>query len=105
MNTYQLLCLLGIPSLVASLWGFMIAILKNQRREMSALKHGLQAVLRNSLIELYDKWVDRGYAPTHIKDNYANMYQQYHSLGANGVMDSYYTKFMALPSLESEVEV
>ena len=30
------------------------------------------------------------------------MYQQYHTLGANGVMDDVYKKFMALP-LESEV--
>ncbi len=102
MNTYQILCLLGVPSIIGSIWAFMIAILKNQRREMTAVKLGLQAVLRNSLIELYDKWMDRGFAPTHIKDNYENMYKQYHSLGANGVMDSYYQRFMDLPS-ESEV--
>lgn len=98
MTAYQILCLLGIPSLVGSIWAFMIALLKGFRREINALKLGTQAVLRNSLIELYDKYYHAGSAPIYVKDNYENLYKQYHSLGANGVMDSYYKKFMDLPS-------
>ena len=98
MGLYQILCLIGIPSLVASMWAFVIAWTKNLRTEIYALKAGTQAVLRNNLIELYDKYYHLGHAPIYIKDNYENLYKQYHALGANGVMDSYYKKFMELPA-------
>jgi hypothetical protein len=34
--------------------------------------------------------------------NFDNLYKNYHELGANGVMDDTYNKFMALPSEKEE---
>ena len=98
MGFYQILCLIGIPGLVGSMWAFMFALIKDIRKENCAIKSGIQAVLRNSLIELYEKYYHSGSAPIYVKDNYENLYKQYHALGANGVMDSYYRQFMDLPS-------
>ena len=98
MTFYQVLCLVGIPGIIASMWAFMFAWVKDMRRENNAIKAGIQAVLRNNLIELYEKYYHEGSAPFYIKDNYENMYKQYHALGANGVMDSYYKQFMDLPT-------
>ena len=101
MTFYQWLCVLGIPTIVVSFWGYAISKIKMFTRDISALKAGTQAVLRNNLIELYEKYYKDGEAPTYVKDNYENLYRQYHSLGANGVMDSYYEKFMELPTKQS----
>lgn len=102
MNLYQIICVIGVPGLVGSLWVYLIAKVRLLKSEMSALKLGTQAVLRNNLIELYDKYYHDGHAPIYVKDNFENIYKQYHALGANGVMDSYYQQFMALPT-EREV--
>lgn len=98
MNIYQILCLIGVPALIGSWWAFIFARLSLFRKELVALKLGTQAVLRNNLIEIYEKYYKEGCAPTYVKDNFQNLYKQYHSLGANGVMDSYYQQFMDLPS-------
>ena len=98
MNWYQIICAIGIPGLVGSLWVYLIAKVKILKGEITALKAGTQAVLRNNLIELYDKYYHEGSAPIYIKDNFENLYRQYHALGANGVMDSYYTNFINLPT-------
>lgn len=98
MGVYQILCLVGVPTIVGALWGYMFAKVKAFKKDLNALKLGTQAMLRNELIALYQKYYKDGIAPTYVKDNFENMYKQYHSLGANGVMDSYYEQFMDLPS-------
>lgn len=102
MTVYQIICVIGVPGLIGGLWAYIFARLKMLKIELQAIKSGTQAVLRNDLIELYEVYYHQGYAPIYIKDNYENLYKQYHALGANGVMDSYYTQFMALPTERSD---
>lgn len=58
----------------------------------------MQALLRSQMISSYDKWTGRGFAPIWAKDNFQNCWKQYHSLGANGVMDGIHDEFMDLPT-------
>lgn len=58
---------------------------------------GLQALLRDQLIHNYNHYVDKGYAPIYAKENFENMWLQYHNLGANGVMDDIHERFKTLP--------
>lgn len=90
MTLYQLLCLLGIPGLLAALF----ARLKSLR----ALRPGLQALLRDRLLSEYREATRRGYAAPTDRDNFENLYHQYHRLGANGVMDDLRTRYFALPA-------
>lgn len=101
MTLYQILGLIGVPSLIAGLWGYIYMKIKVLSSELKALKLGTQAVLRNALIDIYDNYYETGNAPTYIKDDFENLYKQYHALGANGVMDSYYKQFMDLPSIHN----
>lgn len=73
--------------------------MKTLRLRQQALELGIQALLRNALIQQYDYWAPKNHVPVHIKDNFANMYQQYHALGANGVMDGMYQSFMDMPTV------
>lgn len=73
--------------------------IKNTQEDNERIKLGLQALLRNELYELYDKWYTAvGYVPISVKENFANMYDQYHNLGANGVMDRIRDEFMTAPT-------
>lgn len=57
----------------------------------------LQAILRNKLYEIYDRSIDREYATKDDRDNFINLYDKYHSLGKNGVMDTKKEEFLKLP--------
>lgn len=93
MTLYNWLCILGIPSLLASLFAFI----KVQMNVNKAMKLGLQAILRDRLLQAYKFFSKRGYADADDRMNFENMYAQYHALGANGVMDDIRDKLLSLP--------
>lgn len=66
-------------------------------KELESLKLGVQALLRNALLEQYDKWGELGYCPYDKKQSIDNMHTQYANLGVNGVMDEAHREFMKLP--------
>lgn len=47
---------------------------------------------------LNNKYSEKGFAPVYARDNFENCWKQYHSLGANGVMDDLHEKFLDLPT-------
>lgn len=102
MSTYQILCLLGVGSLNVTLLGFLLAKIKKYACETKAVKLGLQAILRDRLIQLYRTCNKMEYANITDRENFQNMYNQYHNLGANGVMDDIKEKFFDLPTEPKE---
>ena len=94
MDVYQWLCVLGIPSLIAAFVGFVAGQIKS----VKALKKGVQALLRAQMINDYNKWTDRGYAPLYARQNYENLWVQYEALGDNGVISDLHDKFLKLPT-------
>ena len=97
MTIYQWLCLLGAPTLIAAVFKYLHSLVKKNATDMTAVKAGLQALLRAQMINDYNKWDDRGYAPIYARENFENCWKQYHSLGVNGVMDDLHNKFLELP--------
>ena len=97
MEWYQWLSFLGVPSMLSALvWLYRIVIKQNE--QYTALKMGLQAMLRGQMINDYKHWSEKGYAPIYARENFENLWQQYHSLGANGVMNDIHSKFHNLPT-------
>ena len=96
MTVYQWLCLLGVPALIAAAVKYVQTLVKRNAQETEAIKLGLQAILRSQMVSDYNKWSDRGYAPIYARENFENCWKQYHSLGANGVMDDLHAKFLQL---------
>ena len=92
MTVYQWLCLLGIPALLAAIVKYILAQIKGVRM-------GVKALLRAQMINDYNKWMERGWAPIYARQNFENCWEQYHRLkGPNGVMDDLHDKFMQLPT-------
>lgn len=98
MTVYQWLCLLGVPTLIAAAVKYVHVLVKRNAKETEAIKLGLQAILRSQMVSDYNKWGDRSYAPIYARENFENCWKQYHSLGANGVMDDLHAKFLQLPT-------
>lgn len=102
MTLYQWLCLLGIPSIVLGAFKYLYSLIKKNAEDNKALKLGMQAMLRSQMIGDYNKWEERGYAPIYARDNFENCWEQYHKLGANGVMDDIHRRFLELPTEPQE---
>lgn len=68
------------------------------KTELTSLKEGSQALLRSKLYNIYDDCKAKGYATIDEKNNFENIYKNYHALGSNGVMDSIREEFLDLPS-------
>lgn len=95
MLLIQILCALGVPSALVAAFAVVFRYIKS-------VKLGVQALLRAQMIADYNKWEDRGFAPIYARENFENCWMQYHTLGANGVMDDIHRRFMALPTEEKE---
>ena len=91
MTVYQWFCVLGVPTILAAVLKFILSQIKGVRL-------GVQALLRAQMIDDYNKWEEKGYAPIYARQNFENCWVQYHSLGANGVMDDLHAKFLELPT-------
>ena len=89
MTVYNWLTLLGVPALLA-------VIVKLIYNSIKGVKMGVQALLRAQMIDDFNRYSENGYAPIYARENFENCYQQYHRLGANGVMDD--LRIMALPT-------
>lgn len=98
MTVYQWLCLFSVPALILMIVKYMLNQIKQNRKDTEAVKLGLQALLRSQMISDYNKYSEKGSAPVYARDNFENCWKQYHSLGANGVMDDLHEKFLDLPT-------
>ena len=98
MNLYQWLCVLGIPSLVISSFGIIVS----QFRQLKALKLGLQAILRDRLLQAFSFYLARGWIGADDRANIDNMYVQYEALGENNVISDIYNQVRALPTIQPD---
>lgn len=67
------------------------------KQDLAIIKKGTQAGLRHDLHLIADEWLVKGYCPRNVKVDFENLYNQYHQLGKNGVMDNTYQAILALP--------
>ena len=102
MTLYQWLCFLGIDALIGAIVTWIVAMVKKDRADRKAMKLALQAILRKGMIDDYNKWKERGYAPIYARQSFETCWVQYHSLGVNGVMDDIHNRFLELPTEEEE---
>ena len=70
------------------------------KEDLALLKKGSQASLRHNIYEVYDAWIEKGYCPRDVKADFDNLYQNYHAMGKNGVMDKCYKDLMDLADHE-----
>ena len=106
MQLYQWLCLFGIPTIIG---GSIAAVVKGwlekqkqqakkEEEEFKAIKLGIQAILRDRLIQGYHYYEDKGWADYEDRNSLENVYIQYEALGENGVMEDLHKKFLQLPT-------
>ena len=66
--------------------GYIVWLLKNQKRDRDANSKGTMLLLRVQLIEYHDKYMRLGEIPSYAYENFNEMYDAYHKLGGNGMV-------------------
>ena len=120
---YQWLSIAGIPGLIVLIGGIIInralkkrdakreetvaeyerkqEDIKRQNEKMEAQNKatmlGVQALLRDRLLQAFRHYIQQGYAEYSDRENVKNMYDNYEALGPNSVMSDLYDKFTKLP--------
>ena len=69
------------------LLGYIVWLLKNQKKDRDANSKGTMLLLRVQMIEYHDKYCTLGQIPSYAYDNFSEMYQAYHELGGNGMIE------------------
>lgn len=80
---------------------YLFALYRQKKKENDALKAGLQALLRDRIIQAYNHYVDdKGWIPIYAMESINTCYKSYEALGENGVIDGLMEKLKALPNCE-----
>ena len=74
-----------------------VAMAREEKKKQEAVMKGVQAMLRDRLLQGYRHYESKGYADYDDRSNMENMYNAYHNLGKNGIMDDMHEKFLTLP--------
>ena len=68
------------------LLGYIVWLLKNQKKDRDANSKGTMLLLRVQLIEYHSKYMQIGDIPSYAYENFCEMYEAYHALGGNGMI-------------------
>lgn len=82
MQTYTT----ALPVILTALMGYIVWLLKNQKKDRDANSKGTMLLLRVQLIEYHDRYMAKGDIPSYAYENFMEMYDAYHALGGNGMI-------------------
>lgn len=78
--------LVALPIILTALMGYIVWLLKKQKRDRDANSKGTMLLLRVQLIEYHDKYMRIREIPSYAYENFNEMYDAYHKLGGNGMV-------------------
>ena len=115
MDLPQILSVCGVSGIISGLVGVLIAVYLKRPLEKrvqdsedasarveaqnKATMLGVQALLRDRLLQAFNHYLARGWIEAGERDNVENMYTQYEALGPNNVISDIYNQVRALPSI------
>lgn len=67
-------------------------------KEQDAIKLGIQALLRDRIIQSYNHYQEKEHCPIYALENVEALYVQYHALGGNGTVTKLMDKLRDLPT-------
>lgn len=96
--------MVALPIILTTVLGYVVWILKQQKKDRDANSKGTMLLLKVQLIEYHAEWTTRGYVTRHGIDNFIEMYNAYHELGGNGMITHLKEDVEKLPIKNWEVK-
>jgi len=88
----------ALTTLFAALLARAQAAARKDRAEAGAVKRGVQALLRDRILQAYWHYMDKGCCPIYAQENIHDMYAEYKNLGGNGTISRLVEEVCALPA-------
>lgn len=96
---YWLEVLFGV---LVALFTYFYRRLSKRVKRLGAVELGVQALLRDRIVQTYNHYNDKGYWPIYARENFDALYQQYKALGGNGAVESLCGILKELPTEKEE---
>lgn len=79
-------------------WGNrkLTARIKAEQARNEAIAEGVQSLLRESIVNSYNRYTDKGFMPIYAKESLKSAYSAYHRLGGNDVATELYNKMLRM---------
>ena len=71
---------------------------RRKAKGQNALVDGVQALLRDRIIQAHNHYAEKGYIPVYGMENVLAMYDAYHALGGNGTVTKLVDDLRELPT-------
>lgn len=88
--------IMALSGVVGSFVTWFLTKKDKTTKEMEDLKLGVTAILRDKLMHNHGIYKADGYVTYQGKESFEKMYQAYHSLGGNGMINSLHDEVMQL---------
>ena len=76
----------------------MFKSIKDTAARDKSIADGVQSILRDRIIQVYNYYKDKGYCPIYAQENVKRLYEPYHSLGGNDVATGLVEKLLDMPT-------
>lgn len=101
----------AIPAICAGVVSWSVARVRAMNKERAAdrerdadVRQGLQALLRDRIINAHSHYMNKGEYPVYARENVNAMYKSYHALGGNGTVTAIVRELEQLPTQEANHE-
>lgn len=88
----------AITGVLGALTAYLGTMYRIKKKENDALKAGVQALLRDRIIQSYNHYTEKGWMPIYARDSLDACYNSYEALGENGVIDDLMEQLRELPN-------
>lgn len=78
--------------------------LRDEQKRSAAIAEGVQSLLRESIVQNYNKYQEREFCPIYAKESVKRVYEAYHNLGGNDVATKLYNTILNMPEEPEEKE-
>lgn len=101
MTWYNILILCSVPTIFSIIWQALATHIQNKKsskdKKRQALDAGVQALLRERILQNHRYFVNRGYITAIEKQVFMALAESYEALGENGFMTSVINEVLNLP--------
>ena len=94
----------ALSFILTGLYQDMRRRLKAEQKRNAAIAEGVKSLLRESIVQNYNKYQDREFCPIYAKESIKRVYEAYHNLGGNDVATKLYNTLLDMPE-EADKEV
>lgn len=91
--------IMGLFTILSVCYRRLIKAINEDREKNKAVAKGVEALLRDRIIDSFHKYEKTGICPVYAKENVKRLYVPYHKLGGNDVATELMEKLLEMPTV------